>query len=76
MKKVKKQASISSFSYFTWEIPFQAKSSGCTNIARKTTFEGHLGPKFCPVWVKNGKKLIIFKNFTLVSLKVTKFITI
>ena len=36
-------------------------------ITRKVTFEGQLGPHFCPIWVKNGKKLIIFKNFTLVS---------
>ena len=46
------------------------------NIARHATFEGHLGPNICPIWVKNGKKLVIFKNFTLVSLKVTKLITI
>ena len=66
------------FSYFTWGIPFKAKSSGCTNtclpewefkahIARNITFEGRLGPNFCPIWVKNARKLIIFKNFTLVS---------
>ena len=44
------------------------------NIARSPTFEGRLGPYFCPIWVENGKKLIVFKNFTLVSLKVKKLI--
>ena len=34
-------------------------------IARNVTFEGRLAPKFCPIWVKNDKKLIIFQNFTL-----------
>ena len=43
------------------------------NIARKTTFEGHLGPNICLIWVKNGKRLIIFKNFTLVSGHVQKY---
>ena len=37
------------------------------NIVRNATFEGRLGPNFCPIWVKNGKKLIIFKNINLVS---------
>ena len=37
------------------------------NVARNTTFEGCLGSNFFPIWVKNGKKLIIFKNVTLVS---------
>ena len=37
------------------------------NVARNATFEGCLGPNFRPIWVKNGKKLIIFKNITLVS---------
>ena len=37
------------------------------NIARNATFEGCLGPTFCQIWVRSGKKLIIFKNFTLVS---------
>ena len=36
------------------------------NIGREATFERRLGPNFCPVMVKNGKKLIIFKNFALV----------
>ena len=31
------------------------------NIAINATFD------ICPYWVKNGKKLIIFNNFTLVS---------
>ena len=34
-------------------------------IARNATSEGcYIGPKFCPICVKNGKKLFIFKNFT------------
>ena len=37
------------------------------NIARNATFQGRLEPNFCANWVKNGKKLIIFKNFFLVS---------
>ena len=37
------------------------------NIARNATFEGCLGPNFCQIWVKNGKKLIIFKSFTSFS---------
>ena len=37
------------------------------NIAANATFEERLVPNFCPICVKNGKKLIIFKNFTLVS---------
>ena len=36
------------------------------NVAINGIFEG-LGLHFCPIWVKNGKKLIIFKNITLVS---------
>ena len=24
------------------------------NLARNATFEGRLGPNFCPIWVKNG----------------------
>ena len=43
-------------------------------IARNAKFKGRLGPNFCLIWVKNGKKLVIFNNFTLVSLKVTKLI--
>ena len=61
VKKSKETGIINKFfSYFTWGIPF-------INIARNGTFEGCLGPNFCPIWVKNFKKLIIFKNFTLVS---------
>ena len=37
------------------------------SIARNPIFEGHIGPSFCPIWVKDGKKLIVFKNFNLVS---------
>ena len=86
VKKVKKQLlSTGFFSYFKWGIPFKAKSSACVhtpewkfkaNIATNATFEGSLGLHICPIWVKNGKKLIIFKNFTLVSLKSTKVIII
>ena len=36
------------------------------NRARNVTFQGRLGSNFCPIWVKNGKKLIIFKNIALV----------
>ena len=66
MKKVKKWVlSIGFFSYITWGIPFIGKSSGCTYIqlsgnlrqiyiAKNVTFEGCLGPNFCPIWVKNG----------------------
>ena len=28
---------------------------------------GQVGPSLCPIWVKNGQKLIILKNFTLFS---------
>ena len=37
------------------------------SIDRNTTFEGHVGPNFCLICFKNGKKLIIFKDFTIVS---------
>ena len=55
-------------------IPF--KASDCTspseqkfkaNIARNATFQGGLGPNFFTIWVKNSKKVIIFKNFALFS---------
>ena len=76
VKKVKKQVLSTGFFHIlhgeyllkqkvvvvqTLEWKFKA------NIARNATSEGRLGPNFCPIWVKNGKKLIIFKNFTLVS---------
>ena len=52
-------------------MPFKAKSSGCeilewkfnANIARNVTHDGHLGPKFCLIWVKNGKKTYYFQEF-------------
>ena len=47
-----------------------------TNIARNARFEGRLGLNYCLISVENGKKLIIFKKFTLVSLKVIKLINI
>ena len=36
-------------------------------LARNVTFEEQLGPHFCPIWIRNGQKLISFNNFTLVS---------
>ena len=33
------------------------------NISRNVTFEGRLGPNFCPIWVKNGKKIDYFQEF-------------
>ena len=47
-----------------------------SNIARNVTFEERLEPNFCQISVKNGKKLVVFKNFTLLSIKVTKLIII
>lgn len=46
-------------------------------LARNATFEGQrYGQIFTQfVWVKNGKKMIIFKNFSL-SLKVTKLVIV
>ena len=76
VKKVKKQAlSISFFHILHGEYLSKQKVVVAqvlewkfkANIARNTAFEGRLGPNFCPIWVKNGKKLIIFKNFILVS---------
>ena len=37
------------------------------NIARSATFEGHWGQIFARIVSKMAKKLIIFKNFFLVS---------
>ena len=37
------------------------------NIARNATFQGRLGPNFCPIWVKNAKKNDYFQDFTLIS---------
>ena len=37
------------------------------NIAKNAAYEGCLQPNSCLSRVKNGKKLIIFKNFTLVG---------
>ena len=76
MKKVKKQPlSISFFHILPGEHLLKEKVVVVytiilewkfkANIARNATFEGCLGSNFCPVWVKNGKKLIIFKNITL-----------
>ena len=76
VNKVKKQAlSISFFHILHRKYLFKQKvvvvqtleQKFKANIARNATFEGQLGPKFCPIWVKNGKKLIFFKNFTFVS---------
>ena len=74
MKKVKKQAlSLSVFHILHGEYVLKQKVVVLqilewkfkANIARIATSEGCLGPYFCPIWVKNGKKLIIFKNITL-----------
>ena len=76
VKKVKKQVlSISFFVILHGEYLLKEKLVVVQilewkfkdNIARNATFETHLGPNFCPIWVKNGKKLIMFKNFTIVS---------
>ena len=45
------------------------------NVARNVTFQGHEGQIFTQFGSKMAKKKI-FKNFTLVSLKVTKLIII
>ena len=37
------------------------------NVARNASFEGRLWQNVCPICVKNGKKLIVFGSFTLVS---------
>ena len=76
VKKVKKQAlSIRFFHILHGEYLLKQKVVVVqtlewkfkANIARNATFKGLLGPNFCPIWVKHEKKLIIFKNFTLVS---------
>ena len=76
VKKVKKQAlSIRFFHILHGEYLLKQKVMVIqilewkfkANVARNATLEGCLGPNFCPIWVKNGKKLIIFKNITLVS---------
>ena len=76
VKKVKKHAlSVSFFHILHGEYLLMQKVGVVkilewkfkANIAENATFEGRLGPNFCQIWVKNGKKLIIFKNFTLVS---------
>ena len=65
MKKLKKQTlSINFFHTLHGEYLLQQKAVVAqilewifkANIARNATFEGHLGPNFCPIWVKNGKK--------------------
>ena len=76
VKKLKKHIMNKLFSYFTWEYLLQQKAVVAqileqifkANVARNATFEGHLGPNFCPIWVKNSKKKrIIFKNIILVT---------
>ena len=75
-KKVKKQAlSISFFHILHGEYLLKQKAVVVqifewkfkANVARNTTFEECLGPNSCLIWVKNGRKLLIFKNFTLAS---------
>ena len=59
------------FSYFTWEYLLKQKAvvvhtfewKFMANIARNTTFEGHLGPNFFLIWVKNGKENDSFQEF-------------
>ena len=76
VKKVKKEAlSISLFHILHGEYLLKQnvvvvqtlEGKFKTNIASNATFEGRLGPNFNLIWVKNGKKLIIFKNFALLS---------
>ena len=76
MKKVKKQVlSIGFFHILHGEYLLKQKILVAhtsewklkANIARNATVIGLLGPDFILIWVKNGKKLIIFKNFILVS---------
>ena len=77
VKKVKKQVISLVFFTFYFGLPFKARSSGCKTtqwksmaiIARNANFFAGFGAKM-------GKKLIIFNNFILVSLKVTKLIII
>ena len=75
-KKVKKQALSKSFfhilhgAYFLKQKVVVAQIPDWrfnVNIGRNATFEGRLGQNFCPIWVKNGKRLIIFKNIAFVS---------
>ena len=47
----------------TPEWKFKAKIA--TNATHK--LKDQIGPNLCPIWVKNGQKLIILKNFTLFS---------
>ena len=52
------------FSYFTWGLPFKAKSNGCKtiwvevyrNYSWKCQILRMLGPNICLIWVQNGKK--------------------
>ena len=76
VKKVKKQAlSITLFHILHGEYLLKQKVVAAqitewkfkANIARNATLKGCLRPNFCPILVKNGKNLIIFKNITLVS---------
>ena len=44
------------------------KANIATNATHKLKDEiGQVGPNLCPIWVKNGQKPIILKNFTLFS---------
>ena len=64
MKKVKKQVLSISFFYILHgeyllkqkALVVQIPEWKCkANIARNATFEGRLGPNFCPVWSKMAK---------------------
>ena len=76
MKKINKQAlSLGFFSILLGEYLLKQKAvvikphewKFMAIIARNATFKRALGPNLCPIWVKYGKKLIIFNNFTLIS---------
>ena len=73
MKKVKKQSlSIGFFCILHREYLLKQKVMVVetpvwkfkANIARNIMFEGCLGPNVCPIWVKNGKK-VVFITATL-----------
>ena len=65
VKKSKETGNIIRFSsYFTWDYLLKQEAvvvkspewESMAIIARNTKFYGMLGPLFCPIWVKNGKK--------------------
>ena len=75
VKKVKKQVILLGFfSCFTWD--YLLKQAMFVKPPEWKLWQLWLEmpnfkdvrANFCLIWVKNGKKLIIFNNFTLVSL--------